>query len=98
MRKASGATPAAGRAVRGADARAGPLPGTVREHGGRAFLRDFGVVGGRITQRADGHAPVVPALPRRAALPGGVRSRLAALGLPGVAPCGDGARRRGDPG
>ena len=65
--------------------------------GGRAFLRDFGVVGGLLRNA------LTDTLPSFLHCPGERRfraefDRLAALGLPGVAPCGDGAAAAGDPG
>ena len=65
--------------------------------GGRAFLRDFGVVGGLLRNA------LTDTLPLFLHCPGERRfraefDRLAALGLPGVAPCGDGAAAAGDPG
>ena len=65
--------------------------------GGRAFLRDFGVVGGLLRNA------LTDTLPSFLHCPGERRfraefDRLAALGLPGVASCGDGAAAAGDPG
>ena len=54
-------------------------------------MRGCGVVGGLYATRADGHAPLF--LPTTA-LPGGFDGSPA-LGLPGVAPCGDGAAAGG---